>query len=53
MDNSSKNNYKITINYNEGTESWNNLVNNILSFIVDNNSLGDLIHNEDNCENKK
>lgn len=43
---------KITIKYSEDTLNWNNFVNNIISFLIDNEILGDIIRDEQNKCNK-
>lgn len=53
MENSKENDYKITINYSNGKESWNNFVNNIVSFMIDNNTIEELLKHGDICENSK
>jgi|GEM_PF-3126311 len=37
---------KVTIKYSENTDSWNNFINFLISFIIDSNIIGEI--NNDN-----
>ena len=47
MEHINKNRIKISIKYNDDTDSWNKLVNEIISFLMENDSFTTMLNKEE------